>query len=108
MQVSTTDTLEGYKVTAYHGIVSGETIFGANIFRDFFAGIRDIVGGRSGSYEKVLNEGKETAIEDMTKRAADLGANAVIGCDLDYETLGDKSSMLMVVASGTAVTVEKI
>ncbi|WP_420548229.1 heavy metal-binding domain-containing protein [Curvivirga sp.] len=108
MQVSTTDTLEGYRVTAYHGIVSGETIFGANIFRDFFAGIRDIVGGRSGSYEKVLNEGKETAIEDMTKRAADLGANAVIGCDLDYETLGDKSSMLMVVASGTAVTIEKI
>lgn len=108
MQVSTTDSLDGYRITAYHGIVSGETIFGANVFKDFFAGIRDIVGGRSGSYEKVLSEGKETAIEDMTKRATDLGANAVIGCDLDYETMGDKNSMLMVVASGTAVTVEKI
>jgi uncharacterized protein YbjQ (UPF0145 family) len=106
MIVSTTDSIDGKRIIAYHGIVSGETIFGANIFKDFFAGIRDIVGGRSGSYEKVLNEGKNTALEDMKARAEALGANAVIGCDLDYETMGDKNSMLMVVASGTAVTLE--
>lgn len=106
MIVSTTDSIDGKRIVAYHGIVSGETIFGANIFKDFFAGIRDIVGGRSGSYEKVLNEGKNTALEDMKARAEALGANAVIGCDLDYETMGDKNSMLMVVASGTAVTLE--
>lgn len=106
MIVSTTDSIEGKRIVAYHGIVSGESIFGANVFRDFFAGIRDLVGGRSGSYEKVLSEGKNTAIEDMTTRAEALGANAVIGCDLDYEAIGQNSSMLMVVASGTAVTVE--
>ncbi|MDX1738325.1 MAG: YbjQ family protein [Alphaproteobacteria bacterium] len=106
MIVTTTDSIDGKRIVAYHGIVSGETIFGANIFKDFFAGLRDIVGGRSGSYEKVLNEGKETAIADMKARAAQLGANAVIGCDLDYEALGEKSSMLMVVASDTAVTIE--
>lgn len=106
MIVSTTDSIEGKRIVAYHGIVSGETIFGANVFRDFFAGIRDLVGGRSGSYEKVLNEGKETAIADMVTRAEEAGANAVIGCDLDYEAIGQNSSMLMVVASGTAVTVE--
>lgn len=106
MIVSTTDSIEGKRIVAYHGIVSGETIFGANVFRDFFAGIRDLVGGRSGSYEKVLSEGKETAIADMVARAENMGANAVLGCDLDYEAIGQNSSMLMVVASGTAVTVE--
>lgn len=106
MIVTTSDSVEGKRITAYHGIVSGETIFGANVFRDFFAGIRDIVGGRSGSYEKVLLDGKEHAIEDMKARAEEMGANAVIGCDLDYEAIGKESSMLMVVASGTAVTIE--
>lgn len=106
MIVTTTDSVEGKRIVAYHGIVSGETIFGANIFKDFFAGIRDIVGGRSGSYEKVLSEGKETALGDMKEKATALGANAVIGCDLDYETMGEKNAMLMVVASGTAVTIE--
>ena len=106
MIVTTSDSVEGKRIIAYHGIVSGETIFGANVFRDFFAGIRDIVGGRSGSYEKVLLDGKETAIADMKERAEEMGANAVIGCDLDYEAIGKESSMLMVVASGTAVTVE--
>ena len=106
MIVTTSDSVEGKRIIAYHGIVSGETIFGANVFRDFFAGIRDIVGGRSGSYEKVLLDGKETAIADMKERAEEMGANAVIGCDLDYEAIGKESSMLMVVASGTAVTIE--
>lgn len=85
-------------------IVSGETIIGANIFRDFFASIRDIVGGRSGAYEQVLREAKETALREMEEQARQLGANAVIGIDLDYETVGE--SMLMVTAAGTAVSVE--
>ena len=104
MIVSTTNTLEGKKVTGYLGIVTGETIIGANIFRDFFASIRDIVGGRSGAYEEVLKEARETALKEMEEKAAALGANAVIGVDLDYETIGQ--SMLMVTASGTAVRYE--
>ena len=90
----------------YYGIVSGETIIGANVFRDLFASIRDIVGGRSGSYEEVLRQAKDTALREMQDQAALLGANAVVGVDLDYETVGDSGSMLMVTASGTAVRIE--
>ena len=86
-------------------IVTGETIIGANFMKDFFAGIRDIIGGRSGSYEKVLREAKDTALDEMRQRAADLGANAVVGIDIDYETVGQSGSMLMVAVSGTAVVI---
>jgi uncharacterized protein YbjQ (UPF0145 family) len=104
MIITTTNTLEGKKISSYLGIVTGETIIGANIFRDFFAGIRDIVGGRSGAYEEVLKEARETALKEMEQKALQLGANAVVGVDLDYETIGQ--SMLMVTASGTAVRYE--
>ena len=104
MLVTTTPTIEGARITRYYGIVSGETIIGANVFRDLFASIRDIVGGRSGAYEEVLRKGKETALREMQEQAAALGANAVVGVDLDYETVN--GSMLMVTASGTAVSVE--
>ena len=90
---------------AYYGIVTGETIIGANFVRDFFAGIRDIIGGRSGSYEKVLREAKDTAIDEMAREAERLGANAVIGVSIDYETVGNNGSMLMVTCSGTAVEI---
>ena len=103
MLVTTTNTVEGRTVAEYRGIVAGEAVMGANIFRDLFASIRDIVGGRSGSYEKELNKARSIAIEEMAEEAAALGANAVIGVDIDYETVGDKSSMLMVTAAGTAV-----
>ncbi len=106
MIITTTDTISGKEIHQYHGIVSAEVILGANLIKDFFANITDMVGGRSGTYEKVLADGKEMAIEDLKQRALDMGANAVIGCDLDYEAIGDKSSMLMVVASGTAVTIK--
>ncbi len=89
----------------YYGIVTGETIIGANFVRDFFAGIRDIIGGRSGSYEKVLREAKDTAIDEMASEAERLGANAVIGVSIDYETVGNNGSMLMVTCSGTAVEI---
>ena len=105
MLVTTTPSIEGRHITRYYGIVSGETIIGANLFRDFFASIRDIVGGRSGSYEEVLREAKETALREMQEQAAALGANAVIGVDLDYETVGESGSMLMVAVSGTAVVI---
>jgi len=105
MIITTTNVIEGRPVQQYHGIVSGEAVVGANIFRDLFAGIRDIVGGRSGSYEKVLARAREEALEEMRAAARQLGANAVIGVDLDYETVGGQGSMLMVTASGTAVTV---
>ena len=104
MLITTTSVIEGAKITRYYGIVSGETIIGANVFRDFF--IRDVVGGRSGSYEEVLREAKDTALREMQEQARLLGANAVIGVDLDYETVGGSGSMLMVTACGTAVTVE--
>ena len=103
MLVTTTNTVEGRTIAEYRGIVAGEAVMGANIFRDLFASIRDIVGGRSGSYEKELNKARSIAIEEMAAEAAELGANAVIGVDIDYETVGDKSSMLMVTAAGTAV-----
>lgn len=106
MLVTTTSTLQDKRIIRYLGIVSGETIIGANIFRDLFAGIRDIVGGRSGSYEEVLRQAKDTALKEMQQQAAAMGANAVIGVDLDYETVGGSGSMLMVTASGTAVVVE--
>ncbi|MEQ7798309.1 heavy metal-binding domain-containing protein [Pedobacter sp. ASV1-7] len=106
MLITTTNAIEGKKVVKYIGLVSGETIIGANIFKDLFAGIRDIVGGRSGSYEQVLREGKQTAVNEMQQHAAALGANAIIGVDLDYETVGSGGSMLMVAATGTAVIIE--
>lgn len=104
MILSTTPTIEGRTIREYKGVVTGETIIGANIVKDFFAGIRDIVGGRAGSYEKVLIEGKETSIREMMQRAQALGANAIVGIDIDYETVGG-GSMLMVATSGTAVVI---
>ncbi|OCK43553.1 hypothetical protein BA195_02300 [Tenacibaculum soleae] len=103
MIISTTHTIENKPAKEYLGIVSGETIIGANIFKDFFAGIRDIVGGRSGSYEKVLREAKDTSLREMQERAKQLGADAIVGVDLDYETVGKNGGMLMVTASGTAI-----
>ncbi len=101
MLITTTSTLQGKEIEQYIGLVSGESVIGANIIKDFMAGIRDIVGGRSGSYERVLKEAKEDALREMTAQATALGANAVIGVDLDYETIG--GTMLMVTAAGTAV-----
>lgn len=103
MILTTTNGVDGKIANQYLGIVTGETIIGANIFKDFFASIRDIVGGRSGSYERVLREAKDTAIKEMQQEAALLGADAIIGIDLDYETVGANGGMLMVTASGTAV-----
>ncbi|MEM6665521.1 MAG: heavy metal-binding domain-containing protein [Pseudomonadota bacterium] len=103
MLITTTSSVEGHRVREYRGIVTGEAILGANVFRDFFAGIRDIVGGRSGGYEKSLQEARQIALEEMAEKAERLGANAIIGVDLDYETVGQQGSMLMVSASGTAV-----
>ncbi len=104
MLLSTTDQIEGKRITTYLGIVSGDAIVGANIFRDLFARIRDIVGGRAAGYEHALDEAKNHALEDMTQAAGALGADAVIGVDLDYESIGE--SMLMVSANGTAVKLE--
>ena len=106
MIVSTTPSLEGRRIARYVGIVSGEAIVGANIVRDLFASVRDIVGGRAGAYEHVLQSARETALTEMRENAERMGANAVVGVDLDYETLGSGGSMLMVCASGTAVVVE--
>jgi uncharacterized protein YbjQ (UPF0145 family) len=106
MLISTTSTLDGKRVTRYLGLVSGEAILGANIFRDIFAGIRDIVGGRSAAYEQELRKAKDIALREMTEQAQTLGANAIIGVDLDYENVGQSGGMLMVSASGTAVVVE--
>ncbi|MFM7349832.1 MAG: heavy metal-binding domain-containing protein [Erythrobacter sp.] len=103
--VSTTPTLEGRPIQEYCGIVTGEVIVGANLFRDLFAGIRDIVGGRSGSYERILADARNQAIEELQAEAAARGANAVVAVDLDYEVVGAQGSMLMVSASGTAVRV---
>ena len=105
MLLSTTPQIEGRPIREYKGVVTGETIIGANFVKDFFAGIRDIVGGRSGSYEKVLNEAKETSMLEMMQRAQALGANAIVGIDIDYETIGGNGSMLMVATSGTAVVI---
>ena len=97
--------MEGHPIREYKGLVTGETIIGANLVKDFCASIRDIVGGRSSSYESVLREAKDTAIREMIERAQLMGANAIVGVDLDYETIGGTGSMLMVTASGTAVWV---
>ena len=103
MQFSTTPSLEGNAIVEYCGVVTGEAILGANIFRDIFAGIRDIVGGRSGSYEKELRKAREIAFRELEEQARGLGADAVIGIDIDYETVGKDGSMLMVSVTGTAV-----
>jgi len=107
MLVITTPNVEGKRITKYIGLVSGEAIMGANIFKDFFAGIRDIVGGRSAAYEKELRTAKEIAVQEMVQQAQSMGGNAVVGVDLDYETIsGGGGNMLMVSASGTAVFIE--
>lgn len=105
MMLSTTPTLEGHPICEYRGVVTGETIIGANFVKDFMAGVRDFFGGRSGSYEKVLREAKDTAMREMVERAQALGCNAVVGIDLDYETIGFNASMLMVICSGTGVVI---
>ena len=106
MLLTTTPTVEGRRIVTYYGVVTGETIIGANVMRDFMAGIRDFFGSRSGAYEEVLREAKNTALEEMAQEAQRLGANAVVGIDLDYETVGGSGSMLMVTCSGTAVRIE--
>ena len=105
MILSTTPQIEGYSIREYKGVVTGETIIGANILKDFMAGIRDIVGGRSASYEKVLRQAKDTSMQEMMERAMQMGANAIVGIDIDYETIGKDNSMLMVATSGTAVVI---
>ena len=107
MLVTTTNNIEGRKIVKYSGLVTGEAILGANIFKDFFAGIRDIVGGRSAAYEKELKRAKEIAVREMCEEASRRGCNAVIAVDLDYETIGANGSMLMVSASGTAIKYEE-
>jgi uncharacterized protein YbjQ (UPF0145 family) len=106
MLVTTTPSCEGRRITRYLGLVTGEAILGANLFKDLFAGIRDIVGGRSAAYEAELRKAREIAEEEMRRAAADLGANAVVAVDVDYETVGGQGSMLMVSMSGTAVVLE--
>ena len=103
---STTPSIEGKRITQYHGIVTGEAILGANIFKDIMAGIRDIVGGRSGAYEKAFRKARQMAFEEMEQEAAELGANAVVGIDIDTETVGSQGAMLMVSVNGTAVTIQ--
>ena len=118
MILTTTQQIEGHTIREYKGVVTGETIIGANFVKDFFAGIRDIVGGRSSSYEKVLREAKDTSMREMMERAQAMGArsnsarllptgrkNAIVGIDIDYETIGETNSMLMVATSGTAVVI---
>ena len=106
MIISTTSTLDGKPIKTYLGLVSGEAILGANIFRDIFAGVRDIVGGRAGAYEEELRKAKTIAVQEMVEQAQGLGANAIVGVDLDYENMGQSGGMLMVSASGTAVVLE--
>jgi uncharacterized protein YbjQ (UPF0145 family) len=103
MIVTTTPTIEGRKIVDYRGIATGEAIMGANIFRDLLAGIRDIVGGRSAAWENEIRKAREMALQEMTEQAQSMGADAVVGVDLDYEVVGSNGSMLMVTASGTAV-----
>lgn len=106
MIVTTTSDVQGRRIVEYHGLVTGEAILGANVVRDFFASIRDVVGGRSGAYEKVLKSARDSAVDDMVAEAKARGADAVVGVDLDYEVLGKEGSMLMVAASGTAVKLD--
>ena len=106
MDITTTHSIEGKTITRYCGVVAGEAILGANLFKDLFAGIRDLVGGRSGTYERELQKARDIALKELEERARDLGANAIVGVDLDYEVLGQGNGMLMVSASGTAVIVQ--
>ena len=106
MQITTTPSIEGKRITRYCGVVAGEAILAANLFKDLFAGIRDLVGGRSATYERELQRARDIALTELQERAQKLGANAVVGIDLDYEVLGQGNGMLMVSASGTAVVVE--
>jgi len=106
MLVTTTPGIDGKRITKYCGVVAGEAILGANLFKDLFAGIRDLVGGRSATYERELQRARDIAMQELQQRALELGANAVVGIDLDYEVLGQGNGMLMVSASGTAVIVE--
>ena len=106
MIVTTTPSIEGRRVTKYCGVIAGEAILGANMFKDIFAGIRDLVGGRSATYERELQRAREIALKELQERAQELGANAVVGVDIDYEVLGSGGSMLMVSASGTAVILD--
>jgi uncharacterized protein YbjQ (UPF0145 family) len=106
MLVTTTPSVDGRRISRYCGVVCGEAILGANIFKDLFAGIRDLVGGRSGTYERELQRARDIALEELQERAAALGANAIVGVDFDYEVLGRENGMLMVSASGTAVVLE--
>lgn len=106
MLLTTTPTVQGHNITQYYGVVTGETIIGANVFKDFVASLTDFFGGRSTTYENVLREAKDAALNEMSQRAEAMGANAVVGIDLDYETVGQAGSMLMVTCSGTAVRID--
>lgn len=103
--MTTTPTIEGHKILEYKGLVSGEVILGANVFKDFMASISDVFGGRTGSYERVLQEGRESALREMEGRARGMGANAVVGISIDVETMGPNGAMIMVIVTGTAVTI---
>ena len=105
MLLTTTPTVEGRPIQTYYGVVTGEAIIGANVFRDIMAGVRDFFGGRSAAYEEVLRKAKETALQEMSEQAQQLGANAVVGTHLDYEALGSSGNMLMVICNGTAVRI---
>jgi uncharacterized protein YbjQ (UPF0145 family) len=105
MIITTTNTIEGRPVQQYLGVINAQSIIGANIFKDIFAGLRDVFGGRSATYEKVLEQAKEDALRELTQKAQALGANAILGVDLDFETVGSSGSMLMVIATGTAVKI---
>ena len=105
MILTTTPQIEGHPIREYKGLVTGETIIGANVIKDIKASIKDFFGGRSGSYERVLIEAKETSLKEMTARAQSMGANTIVGIDIDYETVGESGSMLMVATSGTAVVI---
>ncbi len=108
MIISTTGNLEGFEITNYLGLVAGETIRGANFVRDIFASVTDIVGGRSNAYEEELNNARQSALDELSDRARLLGADAVIGISIDYETIGARSAMIMVTATGTAVKIRKL
>jgi uncharacterized protein YbjQ (UPF0145 family) len=106
MILTTTPNIEGKRITQYYGVVTGEAIVGANIFKDIMAGIRDIVGGRSAAYEKAFRSARQMAFEEIAQEAAELGANAIVGIDIDTETVGSQGGMLMVSVNGTAVTIQ--
>lgn len=108
MIITTTPHIEGHRVTRYCGVIAGEAILGANLFKDLFAGIRDLVGGRSATYERELQRAREMAFQELEERPRDVGANAIIGVDVDYEVLGQSNGMLMVSVSGTAVVIEAV